>query len=299
MSGRVHEKITPHHHALAAYVYVRQSTLKQVHQHHEGRQNQYALVQRALDLGWPPARVRVIDADLGQSGQDSQRPGFQELVAAVSLGRVGIILAYEASRLARNNADWYTLIDLATVVGTLLADTEGVYDPRQYNDRLLLGLRGLLSEAELHLLRLRMDAGRQRQIRQGTYRQHLPTGLVRLPHGEVVKEPDQQVQHTLDLVFTRFATLGSCQKVLRSLRDDGICLPRRQHGGLHAGELLWRKPTQAALREILHNPAYAGAFVYGRKGSQPDRRPGRPQQRRRPLEAWPTVHQGMYPAYIS
>lgn len=296
MSGRVHEKITPHHHALTAYVYVRQSTLKQVHQHHEGRQNQYALVQRALDLGWPPARVRVIDADLGQSGQDSQRPGFQELVAAVSLGRVGIILAYEASRLARNNADWYTLIDLATVMGTLLGDTEGVYDPRQYNDRLLLGLRGLLSEAELHLLRLRMDAGRQRQIRQGTYRQHLPTGLIRLPHGEVVKEPDQQVQHTLDLVFTRFATLGSCQKVLRSLRDDGICLPRRQHGGLHAGELLWRKPTQAALREILHNPAYAGAFVYGRKGSHPDRRPGQPRQRRRPLEAWPTVHQGMYPA---
>src|ERR687888_392946 len=129
------------------------------HQHQEGRQNQYALVQRALDLGWPPERVRVIDADLGQSGQDSQRPGFQELVAAVSLGRVGIILAYEASRLARNNADWYTLIDLATVVGTLLADTEGVYDPRQYNDRLLLGLRGLLSEAELHILHLRMEAG--------------------------------------------------------------------------------------------------------------------------------------------
>ena len=125
--------------------------MKQVHQHHEGRQNQYALVQRALELGWPAERVRVIDADLGQSGQDSQRPGFQELVAAVSLGRVGMMLAYEASRLARNNSDWYTLIDLATVVGTLLADTEGVYDPRHYNDRLLLGLRGLLSEAELHI----------------------------------------------------------------------------------------------------------------------------------------------------
>ena len=299
MTAHAHEKITPRHYEHYAYVYVRQSTLKQVHQHHEGRQNQYALVQRALDLGWPSVRIRVIDTDLGHSGQDSQRPGFQELVAAVSLGRVGIILAYEASRLARNNADWYTLIDLATVVGTLLADTEGVYDPRQYNDRLLLGLRGLLSEAELHLLRLRMEAGRQRQITQGTYQQHLPTGLVRLPHGEVVKDPDQQVQHTLDLIFARFVTLGSCQKVLRSLRDDGICLPRRQHGGLHAGELLWRKPTQAALREILHNPAYAGAFVYGRKASHPDRRPGQPRQRRRPLEAWPTVHQGRYPAYIS
>jgi DNA invertase Pin-like site-specific DNA recombinase len=129
------DKITVDHRDRHAYIYIRQSTLKQVHQQHEGRQNQYALVQRALDLGWPPARVRVIDADLGQSGQDSQRPGFQALVAAVSLGRVGIILAYEASRLARNNTDWYTLIDLATVVGTLIADTEGVYDPRQYNDQ--------------------------------------------------------------------------------------------------------------------------------------------------------------------
>jgi DNA invertase Pin-like site-specific DNA recombinase len=293
------DKITVDHRDRHAYIYVRQSTLKQVHQHHEGRQNQYALVQRALDLGWPPDRVRVIDTDLGQSGQDSQRPGFQELVAAVSLGRVGIVLAYEASRLARNNADWYILIDLATVVGTLIADTEGVYDPRQYNDRLLLGLRGLLSEAELHILRLRMDAGRQRQIAQGTYRQHLPTGFVRLPHGEVVKDPDLQVQHAIELVFARFTTLGSGQKVLRSLRDDGIVMPRRQHGGLQAGQVLWRKPTQATLIEILHNPAYAGTFVYGRKGPHPHRRPGHPQQLRRPMEAWTTIHHGVYPAYLS
>src|SRR5215467_13784410 len=293
-----HDKITARHREQYAYVYVRQSTPRQVQHHLESQRNQYALVQRAIDLGWPAPRVHVIDADLGQSGQESQRPGFQELVAAVSLGRVGLIVAYEASRLARKNTDWYTLLDIATVVGTLLADTEGVYDPRQYNDRLLLGLRGLLSEAELHLLRLRMEAGRQRQLTQGTYQQHLPTGLVRLPHGAVIKDPDQQVQHTLALVFTRFATLGSCQKVLRSLRDDGISLPRRPHGGLHAGELLWRKPTHAALREILHNPAYAGAFVHGRKGRHPDQRPGRPRQRRRALEAWPTVHQGIYPAYI-
>src|SRR5215475_14350111 len=255
MSGRVHEKITPQHHEHYAYVYVRQSTLKQVHQHHEGRQHQYALVQRALDLGWPSPRIHVLDADLGHSGQDSQRPGFQELVAAVSLGKVGIILAYEASRLARNNTDWYTLIDLATVVGTLLADTEGVYDPRQYNDRLLLGLRGLLSEAELHILHLRMEAGRQRQIERGTYRQGLTTGLLRGGDGRVMKDPDLQVQHTIDLVFTRFVALGSCQKVLRSLRDDGVLLPRRQHGGLHAGQVLWRKPSHAAIAEMRHNPA--------------------------------------------
>jgi DNA invertase Pin-like site-specific DNA recombinase len=145
MSLAVRNKITTHHREQPAYVYVRQSTLKQVQQNQESRNNQYALVQRAVELGWPPERVHLIDADLGQSGQDSQRPGFQELVAEVSLGRVGLILAYEASRLARNNTDWYTLLDLATVVGTLLAETEGVYDPRDYHDRLLLGLRGIRS----------------------------------------------------------------------------------------------------------------------------------------------------------
>ena len=293
------EKITSRHRERAAYVYVRQSTSKQVQQHLESQRNQYALVQRALDLGWPSPRIHVIDADLGHSGQDSQRPGFQELVAAVSLGKVGIILAYEASRLARNNADWYTLIDLATVVGTLLADTEGVYDPRLYNDRLLLGLRGLLSEAELHILHLRMAAGRQRQVERGTYRQVLPTGLLRGADGQVIKDPDHQVRQTLELVFARFATLGSCQKVLRSLRDDGVLLPRRQHGGLHAGQVLWRKPSHAAIAEILHNPAYAGAFVYGRRGPHPQRRPGQARQQRRPLDAWPTIHQDAYPAYIS
>ena len=179
MTTRLHEKITTRHRERHAYVYVRQATPHQVHHHLESQRNQYALVQRAIDLGWPAPRVHVMDADLGQSGQESQRPGFQELVTAVSLGRVGLIVAYEASRLARNNTDWYTLLDIATVVGTLIADTEGVYDPCQYNDRLLLGLRGLLSEAAWHVLRLRMDAGRQRQIAAGTYRQTLPTGLVR------------------------------------------------------------------------------------------------------------------------
>jgi len=203
------DKITKRHRELDAYVYVRQSTLKQVQQNQESRHNQYALVQRAIDLGWVPERIHLIDCDLGQSGQDSQRPGFQNLVAAVSLGKVGLILAYEASRLACNNTDWYTLLDLATVVGVLIADTEGIYDPRDYNDRLLLGLRGLLSEAELYTLRLRMDAGRRRQVEQGRYQQHVPTGLVRLEDGRVSKTPDLQVQRTIELVFARFATLGS------------------------------------------------------------------------------------------
>ncbi len=294
------EKITARHRERRAYIYIRQSTPKQVRENRAGQENQYALVERALALGWPRERIQVIDDDLGHSGQDGHRPGFQELVAAVSLGHVGIVLAYEASRLARNNTDWYTLLDLATVVGTLIGDTAGVFDPRDYNDRLLLGLRGMLSEAELHLLRLRLDAGRMRQVQQGTYRHHLPTVLVRLPDGRVVKDPDQQVQHALELLFTRFADLGSCQKVLRSFRDDGLLLPRHQTSGLHAGQLLWKRPSEAAIYDILRNPAYAGAFVYGRRTGPPNRRPGqRGRLRHKEMAEWTVIHQGAYPAYIS
>jgi DNA invertase Pin-like site-specific DNA recombinase len=292
------EKITSRHTERRAYIYVRQSSPGQVQHNRESQRNQYALVERAIALGWPPGRIQVIDADLGQSGQDGGRPGFQELVSEVSLGHVGIILAYEASRLARSNADWYRLLDLAAVVGALLADADGVYDPGGYNDRLLLGLRGMLSEAELHLLQLRLAAGRMRQIERGAYRQSLPTGLVRLEDGRVVKDPDQQIQRTIELVFARFAALGTCQKVLRSLRDDGLLLPRRQIAGLHAGRLLWKRPSAAAISDILRNPAYAGAFVYGRKGRDPGGRPGRARQVRRPVEAWTAVHRDAYPAYI-
>ncbi len=294
------EKIAPGHREQRAYVYVRQSSPQQVQRHRESQRNQYALIERAATLGWAPERIHVIDADLGQSGQDGQRPGFRELVAEVSLGRVGLILAYEASRLARNNADWYALLDLAALRGALLADTEGVYDPRSHNDRLLLGLRGMLSEAELHLLQLRLAAGRQRQIERGELRQHLPTGLVRLEDGRVLKDPDLQVQRTLALVFARFAELGSCQKVLRRCRDEGLRLPRRQTSGPEAGSLLWKPPSGHAIYEILHNPAYAGAFVYGRHRRHPDSRPGQHAPRVNcPQEEWVAIRRDAYPAYLS
>jgi DNA invertase Pin-like site-specific DNA recombinase len=294
------EIITAHHRDRHAYIYVRQSTLRQVQQHRESQTNQYALVERAQALGWHPERIHVISADLGLSGQDSGRPGFQELVAEVSLGHVGIVLAYEASRLARNNADWYTLLDLAAVMGTLLADTDGVYDPRAYNDRLLLGLRGMFSEAELHMLHLRLEAGRMRQVERGSYQQQLPTGLLRLPDGQVVKDPDVGVQHALDLVFERFGALRSCQKVLRALRDAGICVPRRQTSGPAAGTLVWKRPTADAIYEMVRNPAYAGAFVFGRHGRAPAAAGGHGTQRvHRPLGSWTQVHCEVYPAYIS
>ncbi len=299
MNSLTSDKITTRHRERRAYVYIRQSTPKQVRENRAGQENQYALVQRASTLGWPPERIHVVD-DLGQSGQDGQRSGFRDLLGAVSLGHVGIVFAYEASRLARNNADWYTLLDLAAVTGTLIADTQGIFDPRDYNDRLLLGLRGMLSEAELQLLRLRLDAGRMRHVEQGTYRHHLPTGLLRLPDGRVVKDPDVQVQHTLDLIFTRFAALRSCQKVLRSFRDDNLLLPRHQTSGLHAGQLLWKLPSEAALYDILRNPAYAGAFVYGRRTGRPGRRPGqRGQLRHKEMADWTVIRQGVYPPYIS
>lgn len=293
------EKITAGHHERLAYIYVRQSTVRQVQQHRESQVNQYALVERARALGWAPERIRVIDADLGQSGQDGQRAGFQEVVAEVSLGHVGIVLAYEASRLARNNADWYTLLDLATVVGTLMGDADGVYDPRSYNDRLLLGLRGMFSEAELHVLRLRLAAGRARQVERGTYRQQLPTGLLRLPDGAVAKDPDQALQRTLGLVFARFHALGSCPKVLRALRDEGFLLPRRQTSGARIGDLLWKAPTEEAIDAILRNPAYAGAFVFGRHHHVPGA-PGRPVRRvDRHFADWSAVHHDVYPSYIT
>jgi len=296
------DKITPRHRERRAYVYVRQSTLQQVEHHRESRANQYALVQRALALGWPRERVHVVDADLGQSGQDGSRSGFQELVAAVSLGQVGLVLAYEASRLARNNADWYRLLDLAALVGTLLADADGVYDPRHYNDRLLLGLRGMLSEAEVHLLHLRLAAGRRRQIERGEYRQHLPTGLVRLEDGRVVKDPDLQIQRAVASVFERFAQLGTCQKVVRSLRDDRLLLPRRQVAGPQAGELLWKRPAAAAVYGLLRNPAYAGAFAYGRRGPSATGRLGPSGRAVRHLrtapEAWAVLRRDVYAAYV-
>lgn len=295
-----HAKISALHLERAAYVYVRQSTNKQVRDNHGSRGNQYALLERAIELGWHEERVRVVDDDQGISAKNAGgREGFKELVGEVSLGHAGIVLAYEASRLARNNSDWYALLDVAALRGTLIADSDGVYDPADHNDRLLLGLRGMMSEAEIHLFKLRLEAGRLRRVEQGTYRQALPTGLVRLEDGRAVKDPDVHVRRAIELVFERFEELGSAQKAMRSLKEDGLLLPRRQVAGLNAGELLWKLPSVDAVYGILHNPAYAGAFAYGRTGANPDRRPGRSERVRLPIDQWATIHQGVYPAYVS
>jgi len=295
-------KLTKEHWKRLACVYVRQSTLKQVERNRESQVNQYQLVDRAALLGWPRERIRVIDSDLGISGQSStNRTGFKELVAEVSLGHVGIIFGYEVSRLARNNGDWYHLLDLAAVFGTLIADTDGIYDPKLYNDRLLLGLKGTMSEAELHLIRNRLDAGRLSQVHRGEFRQMLPTGLLRLSDGSVVKDPDEGIRHCIELVFRTFDAHGSCRQVVGVLRQAGVLLPRRQTGGMYRGQLLWKEASEAAIYEMLQNPAYAGAFVYGRRPGDPARQmsSNRPIQIRKPREEWLQLKQDVYPAYIS
>jgi DNA invertase Pin-like site-specific DNA recombinase len=301
LSGQ--QKVKASHLQRLAYVYVRQSSPKQVAHNKESQIYQRLLAQRAEALGWKPERIRTIDTDLAQSGQESTyRTGFQELVTEVSFGHVGIVFGYEVSRLARNNSDWYQLLDLAAVFDTLIADNDGIYDPRSYNDRLLLGLKGAMSEAELHLLRQRLEGGRLGQVQRGEYRQRLPTGLVRLQDGTVVKDPDEQVRHVLELVFVKFEELGSAYQVVRYLHRENILLPRRQTNGLYADELVWKPPTDAAIREILHNPVYAGAFAYGRRQADPTQcHPGRPGTGRvaKSMAEWICLKQDVYPAYIT
>ena len=296
-------KITSTHLERKAVVYIRQSTLKQVQNNMESQHNQRALVERAQTFGWNPARVEVLDADLGHTAATTEgRDDFTQLAAELALGHVGIVFGWEVSRLARNNADWYHLLDLAALVGALIADIEGVYDPRSYNDRLLLGLKGTMSEAELHMMRQRLNAGRLSKVERGDYVQHLPTGLVRTEQRRVEFDPDAQIRRCIALVFSTFAELGSAMKTLHYFKTHHLLLPRHQTSGLRKGELLWKEPTESIVVDILHNPAYAGAFVYGRRPTDPIlRKPGHRGSGviRKPMEEWVTIQQGVYPAYIT
>lgn len=297
------KKIQPRHQQRKACVYIRQSTTEQVRHHQESQLNQERMAERAHQLGWPAQRVQLIKEDLGKSGRSSeQRSGFRRLLADISLGQVGIVFCYEVSRLARNSGDWYQLLEAAALFDTLIADYDGVYDLHHFNDRLLLGLKGTMSEAELHLLQLRMTAGRQRQLERGAYRQILPTGLVRLENNVVIKDPDEQVRQVIDLVFATFARLKSGSQVLQYLQRENILLPRHQIRGPDAGAIIWKPPSASTVYSMLTNPAYAGAFVYGRNAADKTSGFGNRLNRPRhwaPMNSWPYVHQDQYPAYIS
>jgi excisionase family DNA binding protein len=259
-------KIGPVHLGRDAYVYVRQSTLTQVREHTESLARQYELRERAVALGWDAHQVRVIDADLGRSGAETTaREGFKELVADVGLGHVGIIFGIEVSRLARNNADWYQLLDLCALTNTLIADSDGVYHPGDFNDRLVLGLKGTMSEAELHLIRSRLTAGLRHKAERGELRQGLPVGFDHDHDDRVVLSADEAVVEAIATVFRRFAELGSARQVLLSLREDGLLLPRRPS---RTGRVRWASATYPAVHDLLTNPCYAGAFVFGRNRTE-------------------------------
>lgn len=296
-------KIQSSHLQRLAVVYVRQSTLQQVEHHQESTRRQYALVERAIDLGWAPSQILVIDEDQGHSGATAAgRPGFQRLVAEVGLDHIGLVLSIEISRLARNSRDWYQLLEVCGLFATLIGDADGVYDPQTYNDRLLLGLKGTMSEAELHILKQRLLEGKRAKARRGELKTLLPMGYVHAPSGEVVKDPDEQARAMIDTVFAQFARRGTLNGVLRYLVDHQLQLPYRVISGAQTGQLQWRRPNRVTLSNLLHNPTYAGAYVYGRRPTDPRRRqPGRPSTGRTVAvpEQWEVLLKDRLPAYIS
>src|SRR5262249_30019424 len=296
-------KIQDAHHDRLAVVSVRQSRPQQLIRHPESTRLQYGLVDRALALGWAKARVVVIEEDVGKSADSaSERSGFPGLVAEVSLAHVGIILGLEMSRLARSNRDWHQLLDVCALFGTLLGDLDGLYDPADDNDRLLLGLKGAMSEAALHVLKLRMQAGKRAKAERGERSMPGPLGYMRRPSGEVVKDPDEQAQAVIALIFEQCERLGTINGVLRTFVQHQIHLPQRVVSGDTTGELLWRRPNRNTLSKLLHHPIYAGAYVSGRRPTAPQRRQaGRPATGRRVAhpEACQVLLHERYPAYIS
>lgn len=292
-------KVCADHLRRDAFLYVRQSSLRQVFENTESTKRQYALRDRAVALGWPIERVHVIDSDLGRSGAQSEgRDGFQLLVSEVAMGHAGVVLGLEVSRLARNNADWHRLLELAAMTRTLIVDEDGVYDPAQFNDRLLLGLKGTMSEAELHILKSRLQGGILNKARRGELEMPLPIGLVYAGDGRVVLDPDRQIQDTVRLVFETFRETASACAVVRRMRGQKIPFPRRIRRGIGKGDVLWNAIDHSRVVQILHNPRYAGAFVYGRNRSVYNAKL-KPVQRRVPRADWQVLIPDAHEGYIS
>ena len=290
-------KVTAAHLQRTAYLYIRQSTLRQVLENTESTQRQYALRQRALTLGWPEERIIVIDHDQGQSGASVvDREGFQRLVAEVGLGKAGIVMGLEVSRLARNCADWHRLLEICALTGTIILDEDGIYDPGHFNDRLLLGLKGTMSEAELHVLKARLLGGILSKAQRGELKVPLPVGLVYDEENRVVLDPDQQVQKSLRHLFATFVRTGSAWGTVQAFRREGVKFPRRGQAG--AGEMVWCPLTLATVLTTLHNPRYAGTFCFGRTRtwSDPD---GHWHCQRLPRDQWRFVKQNVHPGYLS
>jgi DNA invertase Pin-like site-specific DNA recombinase len=292
-------KITTEHLARSAYVYIRQSTADQLTYNHESQRRQYGLVDRAKQLGWTD--VEVIDDDLGRSGGGIARPGFERLLAAICEARVGAVLAIEASRLARNGRDWHTLIEFCGLVGTIIVDEDGIYDPRHPNDRLLLGMKGTMSELELSLFRQRSQEALKQKARRGALVLGVAAGYVKVGRDRIERNPDQRVQNALQLVFSKFAEFQSARQVHIWLRDEGIELPVKSRRGEARG-IIWRLPAYNTVHNILTNPIYAGAYAFGRTTSRVSVEKGRKRVRRgvhRPMAEWDVLIKDHHEAYIT
>ena len=299
MNTETHQKITATHLKRNAYLYVRQSTMRQVVENTESTQRQYALRQRAIALGWGQDQIIVIDSDLGQSGASAvDREGFQKLVAEVGMGRAGMVLGLEVSRLARNSADWHRLLEICALADTLILDEDGIYDPAHFNDRLLLGLKGTMSEAELHVLRARLRGGLLNKARRGELRCRLPVGFLYDAAGHVMLDPDKQVQETVRLLFQTFTRTGTLRATIQYFRQQHLVFPTRVAAGPHKGELVWTPLSLGRACTAMHNPWYAGAYAFGR-GRWRTQADGRQRHERLPREQWHVLICDAHPAYIS
>lgn len=298
MSAEKLQKVTAEHLRRDAFLYIRQSSLRQVLENTESTKRQYALRNRAVALGWPIERIHVIDSDQGLSGSSTQgRNGFEHLVGEVANNRVGIVLGLEVSRLARNNADWHRLIELAALTGTLILDEDGVYDPAHFNDRLLLGLKGAMSEAKLHVLKARLQGGIRSKARRGELEMPLPVGLTQHPGGSVVITPDQSIKTAIELLFETFRQTKSASATVKRFRREGWLFPRLVRRGIGKGTVLWGALEHCRTIQILHNPRYAGAFVYGR--TRGVYRAGKMGQLKVPRDQWQVLIRDAHPGYIS
>ncbi|GAC1382193.1 MAG: recombinase family protein [Acidimicrobiales bacterium] len=291
----ISEHITPFHLGRQALIYIRQSSPHQVLTNQESRRLQYALRQRAIEFGWAPEAIEFIDVDQSRTARTTQgRQGFQELVTRVTLDQVGIIFSYDVTRLSRNCTDWYQVLDLCGYRRCLIGDRDGVYDPATINGRLLLGLKGQISELELHTIKARLTAGLLNKAQRGELALTLPVGLTRDALGRVVKRPDREVQDRIDLVFATFLRARSLAKVVRSFNSDELLVPRRDP----FGDVVWRRPTVSSVGAILKNPAYAGSFVYGRTRTVRAGPDHFPAQRPLPVSEWRIHIRDVYPPYI-
>jgi DNA invertase Pin-like site-specific DNA recombinase len=293
-------KVTSEHLRRDAYLYVRQSSLQQVHDHRESAARQYDLTRQAQVLGWSSEQLVVIDEDQGLSGASAaERHGFQRLVAEVGLGRVGLVMGLEVSRLARNSSDWHRLLEICALAETLILDEDGIYDPSHFNDRLLLGLKGTMSEAELHVLRARLIGGALNKARRGELWMRPPMGLVYADRGRrLVLDPDTQIQGAVLLLFETFRRTGSAGQVVRHFAREGLRFPRRLTTGPRAGAVVFIPLVHSRVLSLLHNPRYAGAFVYGRTRQRTVVIAGQRRNRRLPRTEWPVFLPNAHPGYI-